>query len=95
MRRIFAVAALIISSQSFSQDTASKTMDEVTLTASKFSVKTTQTGKVVTIITAQDIEKAGSRDLSQLITEIVCVRYLQCIDRILCCCTDWAACLCI
>ena len=68
MRKIFAVAAVIISSHSFAQD--STTMDAVTLTATKFSTKTTQTGKVVTIISRQDIEKAGSRDLSQVITEL-------------------------
>src|SRR5690348_8201696 len=69
MRKIFAVAAMIISSQLFAQD-SSKLMDEVTLTASKFSTKTTQTGKVVTLITRQDIEHAGSRDLAQVITEL-------------------------
>ncbi|HVF80965.1 MAG TPA: hypothetical protein VM884_03485, partial [Flavisolibacter sp.] len=62
MRKIFAVAALITSSPLLAQD-STKTMEEVTLTASKFSVKTTETGKVVTIITRQDIEHAGSRDL--------------------------------
>ena len=69
MRKIFAVAAILISSQLRAQDTT-KTLDEVTLTASKYSVKTTETGKVVTVITRQDIEHAGSRDLSQVITEL-------------------------
>lgn len=69
MRKIFIVAALIIGSQLFAQDTA-KILNEVTLTANKFSTKTTQTGKVVTIISRQDIEHAGSRDLAQVITEL-------------------------
>jgi vitamin B12 transporter len=69
MRKIFVVAAMIIGSQLLAQD-SSKLMDEVTLTASKFSIKTTQTGKVVTLITRQDIEHAGSRDLAQVITEL-------------------------
>src|SRR6476469_4622972 len=71
MRKIFVVAALITSShlRAQSQQDSSKIMEELTLTASKFSVKTTETGKVVTIITRQDIEHAGSRDLAQLITE--------------------------
>lgn len=76
MRKIFVVAALIISSQLHAQrvpqqkEDSSKLMNEVTLTATKYSLKTTQTGKVVTIITRQDIEHAGSRDLSQVITEM-------------------------
>src|SRR5438128_9113531 len=87
MRKIFVVAALIISSQSFAQITSKRVndsvttitiheplyppaLDPVTVTATKFSIKTTQTGKVVTVITRQDIEHAGSRDLAQLITEL-------------------------
>ncbi|HTM91480.1 MAG TPA: TonB-dependent receptor plug domain-containing protein, partial [Flavisolibacter sp.] len=73
MRKIFVVAALSISShlfaQTFPQD-SSRLMNEVTLTASKYSIKTTETGKVVTIITRQEIEHAGSRDLAQVITEL-------------------------
>lgn len=73
MRKFFVVAALSISSHLFAQvvpQDSSKLMNEVTLTASKFSIKTTQTGKVVTVITRQDIEHAGSRDLAQVITEL-------------------------
>lgn len=71
MRKIFVVAAMMISSQLFAQEKdSSKLLDEVTLTATKFSTKTTQTGKVVTVITRQDIEHAGSRDLAQVITEL-------------------------
>lgn len=77
MRKIFSVAACsIISSHLFAQfvpqqrEDSSKLMNEVTVTASKFSTKTTQTGKVVTIITRQDIEHAGSRDLAQVITDL-------------------------
>jgi len=69
MRKIFAVTALIISSQTFAQD-STRTLEEVTLTASKFSTKTSETGKLVTIINRQDIERAGSRDLAQVITEL-------------------------
>src|SRR5690349_11527816 len=73
MRKIFVVAALSFSSHLFAQilpQDSSKLMNEVTLTASKYSVKTTETGKVVTIITRQEIEHAGSRDLAQVITEL-------------------------
>ena len=71
MRKILFVAAMIFSSQLFAQQQDSvKLMHEVTVTASKFSTKTTQTGKVVTVITQQDIERAGSRDLAQVISEL-------------------------
>lgn len=69
MRKIFAVTALFISSQTFAQDTTTA-LEQVTVTATKYSTKTTETGKVVTVITRQDIEHAGSRDLSQVITEL-------------------------
>jgi vitamin B12 transporter len=73
MRKFFVVAAISISSHLFAQvvpQDSSMLMSEVTLTASKFSIKTTETGKVVTVITRQDIEHAGSRDLAQVITEL-------------------------
>jgi vitamin B12 transporter len=70
MRKVFAVAALFTSSQLMAQtDTTGQTLNEVVVTANKYPNKTSLTGKVVTIINRQDIERAGSRDLSQLITE--------------------------
>lgn len=66
MRKFFVVAALLIGSQLQAQDT----LENVTVTAAKFSTKTTETGKVVVTINRQQIEKAGSRDLAQVITEL-------------------------
>ncbi len=67
MKKIFVVAAFI-TSQLSAQDSAS-VLTDVTVTANKFHTKTTETGKVVHIISRQDIERAGSRDLSQLLNE--------------------------
>jgi vitamin B12 transporter len=67
MRKILAVTALLTSTAIIAQDTT--TLNEVVVTANKFSNKTTQTGKVVTVISRQDIDRAGSRDLAQLLTE--------------------------
>lgn len=67
MRKLFAVAALIACSQLHAQQ---DTLDNVTVTAAKYSTKTTETGKVVITIGRQQIEKAGSRDLAQVITEL-------------------------
>lgn len=75
MRKVFAVAAIVCSSPLLAQqannlkDTLNE-LNAVTVTATKYSTKTTETGKVVTIITRHDIEKAGSRDLAQVITEL-------------------------
>ena len=67
MKKNFFVAALIIGSQLHAQQ---DTLDNLTITANKFSAKTTETGKVVIIINRQQLEKAGSRDLAQVITEL-------------------------
>lgn len=70
MRKIFAVAAVLTSSQLMAQtDTTGHTLNEVVVTANKYPNKTSLTGKVVTIINRQEIERAGSRDLATLLTE--------------------------
>ena len=64
------MAAVIISSQLQAQkDTISTSLDEVVLTANKYPNKTSLTGKVVTIITSEQLERSGGKDLSQLLTE--------------------------
>src|SRR5678815_1601436 len=69
-KKIFVVAAVLIGSHLLAQeDTTSKTMDVVVITASKFPQKQSSTGKVVSIITKEQIEKSGGKDLSQLLNE--------------------------
>ncbi|MBP9103303.1 MAG: TonB-dependent receptor [Chitinophagaceae bacterium] len=69
-KHFFVVAAVIISSQLQAQkDTISTSLDEVVLTANKYPNKTSLTGKVVTIITSEQLERSGGKDLSQLLTE--------------------------
>ena len=50
------------------QDTA-RSLDPVVVSANKYPHKSSRTGKVVTVISRQDIERNGSRDLSQLLNE--------------------------
>jgi vitamin B12 transporter len=74
MRKIFAVAALIFSSQlfaqtNFSQEDSSKTLDKVVVTATKYPTKQSNTGKAVSVITRDQIEKSAGKDLAQLLTE--------------------------
>jgi vitamin B12 transporter len=68
MRKFLIVAAVMISSQLHAQqDTTS--LDEVVISANKYPNKTSLTGKVVTVITKQQLERSGGKDLSQILTE--------------------------
>ena len=69
-KKIFVVAALLIGSHLLAQeDTISKTMDEVVITANKFPQKESGTGKLVSLFTKEQIEKSGAKDLSQLLND--------------------------
>ena len=64
------VLAASTGSYSLAQDSLpAKALDEVTVTATKFPSKTSQTGKVQTIITRQQLERAGGKDLTQILHE--------------------------
>lgn len=65
----FVVAAVIISSTLQAQDSTTTSLTEVVVTANKYPNKTSLTGKVVTIISREQIERSGGKDLSQLLTE--------------------------
>ena len=62
---------LLLGSMAFAQqDTLKvKTLDEVIVTANKFEQKQSTTGKVVTVITKEQIEKSAGKDLAQLLNE--------------------------
>ena len=67
-KKFLIVAAAFIGSQlSAQQDTS--LLDEVVITANKYPNKTSLTGKVVTIITREQLERSGGKDLSQILTE--------------------------
>jgi vitamin B12 transporter len=68
-KHFFVLAAVIISSQLQAQDTTSKNLDEVVITANKFPNKTSLTGKVIIVITKEQLERSGGKDLSQILTE--------------------------
>ncbi|MDX1936312.1 MAG: TonB-dependent receptor [Flavihumibacter sp.] len=66
----FAVAAITISSSlSAQKDTSFKTLDDVVITATKFPKKQSETGKVLTVISRQQLERSSGKDLSQLLNE--------------------------
>ena len=64
-KKIFIAAAVIFSSHAQAQqDTTGKTLDEVIITANKFPQKQSETGKVVTIITREQLQKSFGKTLS-------------------------------
>jgi vitamin B12 transporter len=65
----FVLAAVIASNQLQAQDSTGLSMDEVVLTANKYPNKTSLTGKVITVITREQLERSGGKDLSQLLAE--------------------------
>ncbi|HWR32065.1 MAG TPA: TonB-dependent receptor [Chitinophagaceae bacterium] len=76
MKKLFFVlAAVIISTQLLAQDSlikaqdSEKELDPVVISATKFPVKTSLTGKVITVITKEQLERSGGKDFSQLLAE--------------------------
>lgn len=66
----FVVAAVSISSAlSAQKDSSFKTLEDVVITATKFSKKQSETGKVLTVISRQQLERSSGKDLSQLLNE--------------------------
>lgn len=70
-RKIIVAILILISHQSIAQaDTLKgKNFDEVVVTANKYPQKQSTTGKVITVITKEQIEKSSGKTLSQLLNE--------------------------
>lgn len=69
MKKIFAVTALIVSSQLQAQDTVSKELNPVVVTANKFPQKQNATGKVVTVIPQEVLSRSIGRTLPELLNQ--------------------------
>lgn len=78
MKKIFfVVAAIMIGSQLIAQlvptsrerDTTAKLLDEAVITASRFEQKQSATGKVVTVITKEQLEKNSGKTVAQVLNE--------------------------
>lgn len=64
------MTAVIISSQLWAQqDSSGKVLDEAIVTANKFEQKQSQTGKVVTVITREQLDKSSGKTVAQLLNE--------------------------
>ncbi len=66
---IFIAAAVIFSSYAQAQQDTAKTLDEVIVTATKSEVKQSQTGKVVDVITQQELQKSFGKSLGEVLNE--------------------------
>ena len=70
-KKIFIVAAVLFSSQLYAQrDTSAKILDEVLLTTNKFPKKESETGKVVTVINRQQLEKSEGKTLGEVLNTV-------------------------
>jgi vitamin B12 transporter len=70
IRKLLPIPVLFAAMQTQAQDsTKTKQLDEVVVTATKYPVKLSQTGKVVTVVTHEQIEKSYGKSLSQILTE--------------------------
>lgn len=60
---------LCIRVQAQQDSSKSKLLDQVVVTATRYPIKLSETGKVLTVITHEQVERAAGKDLSQLLTE--------------------------
>ncbi len=65
-KNFFIVAAALFSTATQAQDTTNL-LNEVTVTAAKFVKKQIETGKVITVISNQEIAQSGSKTLSEIL----------------------------
>jgi vitamin B12 transporter len=69
-KSLLSAAALLAVTGALAQETASKkVLDEVVVTATKYPLKTSQTGKVITVITHEQLDRSTGKDLAQLLNE--------------------------
>ena len=69
--KFFMLAAIISSSQLHAQTDSSKTLQAVVLTANKIEQKQIETGKVLTVISQQQLQKAGGRTIAEILNQQV------------------------
>ena len=66
----FVVTAISIGSHLQAQeDTLAKSLNEVVITATRFPKKISETGKVITVIGKTELERAGGKDIAQILNE--------------------------
>jgi vitamin B12 transporter len=66
-KKIFIAAAVLISSLAYAQKDSTKNLDEVVVTATKFPIKQSLTGKVVTVIDEQQLQRNSGKSLTEIL----------------------------
>jgi vitamin B12 transporter len=69
MRKIFGLAALFFCSQLQAQTDSISNLNPVVVTATKSPIKQSNTGKVISVISKEQIEKSSGRTVAQLLNE--------------------------
>ncbi|MBK7375487.1 MAG: TonB-dependent receptor [Chitinophagaceae bacterium] len=66
-KKIFIAAAVFFSSNLFAQKDSARHLNEVVVTATKFPIKQSLTGKVVTVITGEQLERNNGKTLAEVL----------------------------
>ncbi|MGB4843430.1 MAG: TonB-dependent receptor [Ferruginibacter sp.] len=66
-KKIFIAAAVLFSSQVIAQTDSTKNLDELVITATKFPIKQSLTGKVVTVINREQLERNSGKSLAEVL----------------------------
>lgn len=69
-KRIFVVAAAILSSTAYAQD-STRLLNEVVVTANKYPQKQNETGRVLSVITREQLSRAYGKSLTELLNQQV------------------------
>lgn len=70
IKKLLPIPVLLAAMYTQAQDsTQTKQLDDVVVTATKYPVKLSETGKVVTVVSHEQIEKSYGKSLSQILTE--------------------------
>lgn len=68
-KKIFIATAVLISTTAQAQQDSSRTLDEVVFTAGKYPQKQSSTGKVVTIISKEQLEISGGKTVAEILQQ--------------------------
>ena len=69
-KRIFIAAAVLFSSPLYAQSDSTKNLNEVVITATRFPIKQSLTGKVVTVIDQQQLERNSGKTLTEVLNTL-------------------------
>lgn len=70
-KKFFIAAAVIISSQLHAQSDSSKTLNTVIVTANKIEQKQVETGKVLTVISQQELQRSSGKSIGEILNQQV------------------------